>query len=153
MVYLQKMTVNEFSSFKQQEIQSYAKEKQQTEHISLPKAINLAEDTFQSLLPNGIDTEENYLYTVQDENKTKGHIWLATYQENPEIAFIYDVLIYPPFQNQGLGTKTIVLAEQKMKKHGYKFLQLHVFGSNKRAIHVYKKLGLKAADIVMQKEI
>lgn len=63
------------------------------------------------------------------------------------------LFIYPPFQNQGLGTKVLILTEQKMKEQGYKFLQLHVFCNNKRAIHVYEKLGLEATDITMRKGI
>ena len=153
MITLQKMTVKEFSDYSQKTIQAYAKEKQQTEHIPLSEAIKNAEAEYQHLLPLGLATKENYLYTIQDDDKVKGRIWLATYRGNPEIAFIYDILIYPTFQNQGLGTKAIILAEKEMKKHGYKFLQLHVFGNNPRAIHVYEKLGLKATDIIMQKRI
>lgn len=153
MAKLRIMTADEFQTYLQQGMRSYAAEKVRAEKISLSKATTLAQNEYQTLLPNGLETEKNYFYMVEEDGQVKGYIWLAAYRGNDEIAFVYDINIYPDFQNQGLGTQTLELATEKMKQYGYKYLRLHVFGHNKRAIHVYEKLGLHATDIVMEKEI
>ncbi|MGR5573280.1 GNAT family N-acetyltransferase [Limosilactobacillus fermentum] len=54
---------------------------------------------------------------------------------------MYDIQIYPDFQNQGFGTQALKLIATQAKALGFKSLGLHVFGHNKRAIHVYEKSG------------
>lgn len=153
MVALRTMSESEFQIYEQHGIKSYAAEKVKAEKISLTDAMKLAHDEYHNLLPDGLKTKKNYFYMVEEDDQVKGYIWLAAYQGNNEIAFIYDINVYPEFQNQGLGSRALELATEKMKQFGFKYLRLHVFGHNKRAIHVYEKLGLHATDIVMEKEI
>ncbi|RZQ58888.1 GNAT family N-acetyltransferase [Weissella paramesenteroides] len=53
---------------------------------------------------------------IEEDSQVKVYIWLAAYRGNDEIAFVYDINIYPDFQNQGLGTQTLALATDKMKQ-------------------------------------
>ena len=110
------MTADEFQTYLQQGMRSYAAEKVKAEKISLSKATTLAQNEYQTLLPNGLETEKNYFYMVEEDVQVKGYIWLAAYRGNDEIAFVYDINIYPDFQNQGLGTQTLALATDKMKQ-------------------------------------
>ena len=153
MISLRKMSESECQMYEQHGIKSYAAEKTKAGKISLTDAMKLAQQEYHNLLPDGLKTKKNYFYMLEEEAQVKGYIWLAAYQGNDEIAFIYDIDVYPEFQNQGLGTHALELATEKMKQFGFKYLRLHVFGHNKRAIHVYEKLGLHATDIMMEKEI
>ncbi|MDR7663013.1 GNAT family N-acetyltransferase [Limosilactobacillus fermentum] len=78
---------------------------------------------------------------IQNNTQPVGMVWLAQYHENSDKAFIYDIQIYPDFQNQGFGTQALKLIATQAKALGFKSLGLHVFGHNKRAIHVYEKSG------------
>ncbi len=69
------------------------------------------------------------------------------------MAFIYDFKIYDNFQNKGFGSKALQLTTQEAKLKGFSSIALHVFGSNKRAIHVYEKNGFTTTDITMQKTL
>lgn len=53
--------------------------------------------------------------------------------------FLFDVMIYNQFQNNGYGTLMI----KELIKSYKKPLSLYVDKSNKKAIHIYKKLGFK----------
>lgn len=45
------------------------------------------------------------------------------------------------FWNLGLGTEMIKYVEENAKNLGFEQLELDVFSTNERALHVYKKLG------------
>jgi len=47
------------------------------------------------------------------------------------------------YRNVGIGTQRLGLLITKAKEMGLKILILWVFSTNKRAIHVYEKLGFK----------
>lgn len=67
--------------------------------------------------------------------------------------FIYDILIKPEFQNQGLGTEAMGLIMIKARKLGFEKIGLHVFGHNQRALHVYQKVGFIPVDIRMERDL
>ena len=52
------------------------------------------------------------------------------------------------FWNQGLGTEMIKYVEENAKKIGFEQLELDVFSTNERAIHVYRKSGFKETGII-----
>jgi putative acetyltransferase len=56
-----------------------------------------------------------------------------------------DLLIYvhQDFQDVGLGTVMLIKLLQLAKKDGMHRIVLHVVADNKRAVHLYEKLGFK----------
>ncbi|MBS7687698.1 GNAT family N-acetyltransferase [Limosilactobacillus fermentum] len=87
--------------------------------------------------------EVHYLLTLPNQardpfSRHLANDWLTSFYNSP---FIYDIQIYPDFQNQGFGTQALKLIATQAKALGFKSLGLHVFGHNKRAIHVYEKSG------------
>ncbi|MGX7043068.1 GNAT family N-acetyltransferase [Leuconostoc holzapfelii] len=116
-------------------------------------ALENSEKTYTRLLPNGLETSGNYFYSIYDEINIIGYIWLGTDSENESNAFIFDFEIYKQYQNNGFGSKAIILAEKEAKNMGFRTIGLHVFGSNQRAIHVYQKCGYGITDIKMQKAL
>ena len=53
------------------------------------------------------------------------------------------ILIRREFRNMGLGTKMLELAIKEAKERGLKLILLETSSLNKRAIHVFKKVGFK----------
>ena len=152
MMKLQEMDLTDFKKYLSTAAQNYAKEKVSV-GTWLPKdALEKAQTEFKNLLPNGLKTPENYLFNIINEQKKIGFVWIARYQDG-ESAFIYDFEIYTAFQNQGLGTQAMQLIFVKVKELGFKTLNLHVFGNNERAAHVYKKCGFYITDISMQRDL
>jgi L-amino acid N-acyltransferase YncA len=56
---------------------------------------------------------------------------------------VYGIFIKDGFRNMGIGTQLTNTLAEIARQHGLEILELSVFGSNKRAHHVYKKCGFK----------
>lgn len=110
-------------------------------------------NSMHSCFPTGFKLLIIIFYLIFNKEEKIGYIWLAKDDENKQSAFIYDFEIYEEFQNLGFGSKTLDLVADKAKELGFSFLGLHVFGSNSRALHVYKKMGFQITDINMRKEL
>ena len=152
MVTLQCMNSRDFQQYLDLSVKDYAKEKVLSgnweEEESLPKA----KEEFSKLLPNGENTENNYLYTILNENnKEVGILWLA--KQSSEKAFIYDIRILAEYQGNGYGKEAMKQIEEKAKQLGIQKIGLHVFGHNKVARSLYEKIGYKTTNVVMEKEI
>jgi len=56
---------------------------------------------------------------------------------------VYGIFIKDGFRNMGIGTQLTYALIEIARQRGFEILELSVFGSNKRAHHVYKKCGFK----------
>jgi L-amino acid N-acyltransferase YncA len=56
---------------------------------------------------------------------------------------VFGIFIKDGFRNMGIGTQLTNALSEIARKRGFEILELSVFGSNKRAHHVYKKCGFK----------
>ncbi|GEP24562.1 GNAT family N-acetyltransferase [Lentilactobacillus diolivorans] len=153
MLKLVKMTAEMFKKYQATAVKAYAAEKVKAGTWQKDEALQRSQLAFQSLLPDGFSSKNNYFYMIQNNTQPVGMVWLAQYHENSDKAFIYDIQIYPDFQNQGFGTQALKLIATQAKALGFKSMGLHVFGHNKRAIHVYEKSGFQPTDISMEKDL
>lgn len=53
------------------------------------------------------------------------------------------IAIKDGYRNVGIGTQMMKTLISQAKKWGLKAIELYVFGTNERAIHVYSKIGFK----------
>ena len=150
---LKKMDLKDYEKYIVGTIKEYASEKVKAGTWPADEATKLAEEEYSRLLPDGLDTKENYFYTFNVEQNIIGYLWLAKNKVNPEDAFIYDFAVEPEFQNKGFGTQAMGEIFIAAKKLGFKKIGLHVFGKNERAIHVYNKLGFIPTDITMSRDL
>lgn len=153
MLQLRAMELDEFQKYISFAVNEYAEEKIQAGTWQRNDALANSEQTYNRLLPNGLETSENYFYSIYDDSNIIGYIWVGNDNENESNAFIFDFEIYKQYQNNGFGSKAIILAEKEAKSMDFSSIGLHVFGSNQRAIHVYQKCGYGITDIKMQKEL
>ncbi len=55
----------------------------------------------------------------------------------------YGIFLREGYRNLGLGTTITKLFVKIAEEHGFEILQLSVYATNKRAMHVYKKCGYR----------
>ncbi|XXM70585.1 GNAT family N-acetyltransferase [Lysinibacillus sphaericus] len=152
MVILKKMNSAEFQKYLETAVSDYAKEKVSAGNWEEEESLKKAKEEFSNLLPAGENSENNYLFTILNEqNEQSGIIWLA--RQSPEKGFIYDIRIQDEQQGKGYGKQAMKEIEEKAKQLGMNKIGLHVFGHNKIARGLYEKIGYKTTNVVMEKEI
>ena len=68
------------------------------------------------------------------------------YRNEDSLLELDDLYLFPPFQNQGIGTAVI----QKCCASTTKPIQLYVFARNTRAVALYERLGFQITETVHQ---
>jgi ribosomal protein S18 acetylase RimI-like enzyme len=150
------MKESEFETYSQNAATEYAKEKMASGNWHPDEAQKRAEQEFNSLLPNGIKTENQFLYLLKDGIKgdTVGMIWFMLDAKRPiPVAFIFDFNIYETFRRYGYGLQGLQAAELQASELGAKRMELHVFAHNKVAIALYEKAGYHVTNLNLAKEI
>jgi ribosomal protein S18 acetylase RimI-like enzyme len=156
MIKLEKMNKLDFDDYISIAINAYAIEKVKAGTWSEEEAYKCSEESFKNLLPDGIDTEREYLYSIFDEdNKIKvGYLWVECVESLiGKTAFIFDFLIFEEFRSKGYGTQSMKALEEVARKLGICKVSLHVFAHNSTAIALYEKVGFRNTDIHMSKYI
>ncbi|GAB1470541.1 GNAT family N-acetyltransferase [Chloroflexota bacterium] len=156
MVRLVPMTESEFEIYLQHAIEDYAQDHIQAGNWDSSDALQKAEKEFLDLLPNGVTSKEQHLFSIEEgpTGVKIGLIWFADKsQESHPIAFIYDFLIYEEYRNKGYGKQTLLALEEEVKKLGIETISLHVFGHNKNAIHLYQTAGYEITNLHMSKKL
>ncbi|WP_413290754.1 GNAT family N-acetyltransferase [Bdellovibrio sp. HCB337] len=155
MIKLRKMTSEEYTEYRKFSVANYADEKQKGEGLTPEEALKVAQDSYERLLPQGLETPDQFLFSVIEDatQKPVGMLWFAKKSQSGKIyAFIYDVVLNPEKRGQGLGKHLIALMEEEARALGCKSVGLHVFGHNTAAIALYEKSGFHTTNRMMKKD-
>lgn len=154
MVYFKNMSDEEFQQFRLRSLNEYAESIHQNYGGTKEEALENATSQFNELLKDGLQTENQWIYhIVDDETENKvGIVWYAYRAEHQQV-FLYEIWMDPKYRGNGHGTQAIQLLHQKAKELGANNVGLHVFGFNKGAIALYKRLGYEENSIVMQYQL
>ena len=150
-----KMSESEFKQWAPQSQSAFADDKLKANSLTREEADKIASESFLRLLPLGLETKDNFLYCLKNEqSEILGYLWFRLQGpiEN-RCAFVCDILIEAPHRGQGLGKMVMLFAESEAKKLGANRIGLHVFGFNSVAIGLYTSLGYQTTDLVMEKPI
>ena len=148
------MTEPDFQGYLDKAIQGYAQDNIQAGNWRQDEALERSRDAFEGYLPQGIQTPNNYLFCLINENGEQvGILWYATLPKQPGLAFIYDFEIYEPFRRRGYASQALAVMEQDAKARGSSHIELHVFGFNTAARALYKKAGYVETNVMMAKNI
>lgn len=156
MVRLVPMTESEFQAYRKFAVEDYAQEHVRAGNWHPSEALQKAEKEFAQLLPDGVASKKQHLYTIMDDqNGLKvGMIWFAVNDKAPRpFVFIYDFLVYEEFRRRGYGTQTLRALEERVKEMGIDTIRLHVFGYNQAAVDLYQKVGFEMTNINMAKRL
>lgn len=151
-----KMNKEDFEPYVKKMVQEYADEKQKaSRYMAADEALKKAQEEIKRLLPDGYQTRDHYFLTLLDSSGEKiGLFWLNYALNEPsKRAFIYEFEIFEPYRNGGFGQSALDGLFKYCKTAGLKEIRLHVFAHNDRALHVYQKLGFRATDMMMTKQL
>ena len=148
------MTQPEFEAFLERLIPDYAADNVRAGYWSEEEALEKSRKQTMSLLPDGLQTKDHYLYTLYEGDNAVGMIWLRAELDRPiKSGFIFDVEIKEEFRGKGYGKQAMLLIEEKARELGVKRMGLHVFGYNDVAKNLYERIGYKVSSTNMLKDL
>ena len=152
---LRTMTDIEYVAWRADTIPAYAEDKIASGQWSREAAIELSTKEHEELLPQGLQTPDNFLYTIEDDDsRVVGMLWFAVKTKfNSRVAYVYDVSIRPEHQRQGHATNAFRALEAEVQRMGLSGIALHVFGHNTSAQALYGKLGFVPTNISLFKPV
>lgn len=123
-----------------------------------PKATALerARADIESLLPQGLDTPDNFLYEILERagGSVIGFLWFAVERRHGDIAaYLYDLEIKPPHRRNGHALRALQALERAAVARGALSIGLNVFASNAGAQALYRKLGYVPTNLDMRKRL
>jgi ribosomal protein S18 acetylase RimI-like enzyme len=152
---LRAMTEPEFADWMLSTIPSYAREKVASGAWSAAEAPERARQEFATLLPLGLATPDNALFTVRSETgESVGVLWFAVKERAQDrIAYLYNIEIHPEHQRRGHALRALQALEHEVRRRGLQGVALHVFGHNQGAQALYAKLGYGVTNLNMYKGV
>ncbi|OYU44276.1 MAG: GNAT family N-acetyltransferase [Burkholderiales bacterium PBB4] len=154
MTRLTRMTEAEYQDYLEASIPAYAQDKILSGQWAPSEALALARQSMQDSLPQGLDTVDNYLYTLRHgaTEEVVGMLWIAAQQRGVrKVAYVYDVIVHEAYRRQGHATRAFAALEKEVLALGLSGIGLHVFAHNHSAHALYVKLGYVATNINMFK--
>lgn len=146
------MTRAEYDVFLERTIPEYAEDKIRAGHWVESEALERSRKEFLDDLPQGVETKNNYLYTLYDGNDAVGLIWMRANADRPtNDGFILELYVEENHRGKGYGKQAMFLIEEKARELGLKSIGLNVFGSNKIARSLYEAVGYEITNINMRK--
>ncbi len=148
------MTQTEYEAFLEHMIPDYAAENVKAGYWDELEALEKSRKQTESLFPQGLQSKDNYLYTLHDGEDAVGLIWMKAEMDRPQKSgFIYDVEIYEKFRGKGYGREIMLLVEDKARELGLQSIGLHVFASNRVARNLYESIGYETSSLNMIKKL
>jgi len=149
------MTQPEFLAYIEESVPGYAADKIASGQWSETDALALSRKSLEELLPQGLATPDNHLFTiVGDDSLRVGMLWIAIQDRaNRRVAYVYDVSIQPEHRRRGHAVRAFEALQAKVRDMGLAGIALHVFGHNRAAQDLYTKLGFVTTNINMFKPI
>lgn len=143
------MTVEEFDSIMEKtllryisDLETYREEIKKNMGV-LPK--EFAEKQWSQILPDGLNTKNNYFWTIRksDSDEIIGQLWFFQRPEKDQ-TFIVDIFLKKEYRGAGYGTFVLKFVEKFAKiERLSKVIELHVFKHNPRAVKLYERIGFK----------
>jgi RimJ/RimL family protein N-acetyltransferase len=156
MVQLIPMNKADYEQFLEWAVSDYAQEQVRAGTWKQEDAQQLADKAFESLLPEGLASPNQYLYVLVDETLDRhiGFLWYGLRDgEQEKFVALYEIVIFEAYRRQGYGTESLRALERRVRELGVSKIVLHVFGHNEPARALYKKLGYAERNVTMAKEL
>ena len=150
MVKLVPMEQENFKIFLERGIREYAEDHVRNGNWSAEEALERSRKEFEQLLPDGVNSRDQFLYSIVDETDSIkiGLLWV---QVKDQRAFIYDFFIDEAFRVKGYGKLALIALDKELMSRNVESVALHVFGDNVTAQELYKKMVFQINGIQMKK--
>ena len=155
MATLRAMKHEEYEAWVATAIAAYAEDKVASGQWSHDESLERSAAEHAELLPQGLSTPDNHLFSVLDEDgQPVGMLWFAvTTRFNASVAYLYNVEIEPMHRGRGHAYRALLALEEEVRRMGLAGVALHVFGHNAAARALYAKLGYAPTNINMYKSL
>ena len=154
MITLIPMDPSDFDAYLALSIVEYADDKIRSGNWHPEEALDRSRQEFEKLLFAGLQTPDQFIYTVFDEERDQklGMLWVNVPMAAPHReAFIFDFRIDEAFRGQGFGKKALLALDEILIRMGVESVGLHVFAFNTTALELYKRVGYEITNINMRK--
>jgi ribosomal protein S18 acetylase RimI-like enzyme len=150
---LRPMTEAEFAAWRAATIPAYAADKVASGQWSQEESLELSRKEYAELLPQGLETPDNHLFTIIDAHAAAvGVLWFAVKTRfSARVAHVFDVSVRPERRREGHASRAFVALEDEVRGLGLSGISLHVFGHNHGARALYAKLGFEPTNISLYK--
>lgn len=154
MISLVPMINSEFEAYLAKTVTEYAAENVKAGYWSEEDALERSRAAFEGLLPQGVETENNYLFRIQLEESGEkiGMVWLKHEAPRPH-GFIFDISLVESQRGKGYGKRALLALEKFAKEKRLESIGLHVFTHNVAAMKLYQGLGYEVTSQNMAKRI
>ncbi len=149
------MTEAEYDRYLEKAVREYADDKVKAGTWNPENALELSARDFKHLLPDGVHSQGQHLFMLEDEaaGKKVGMIWVAEVNWGKPLAFIYDIVVDEGQRGKGYGKQAMLALEDVVRGLGLDEIGLHVFGHNTIARDLYLKVGYEVTDLHMVKKL
>jgi len=146
------MTDERFPGYRDHLEAGYAGQIAESGQMSWEDAVEKASEDTGRLLPKGVATPDNYLFTAVDGDTEVGLVWINLVTKSDGIhGFVYDIEVHETARRQGYGRAIMLAAEQVAREHGASSMRLNVFGYNVAARRLYEEIGYETTSMQMLK--
>jgi len=150
------MTQDEFAEFVVWAVRDQAAHHIRTGLCAPDKALGYAKGEYVLALPDGLETQGSYLYTVRDASSGQrvGFLFLMLRRRAEAMeTFVFNIVVDEDKRGLGYGRAMMHAATRWARDHGTASVGLHVFGHNTVARELYTSLGFRETNISMQLDL
>ena len=152
---LRPMTEPEYTAWLEMTVPAYAADKVASGQWSEVESLELSRKEYAELLPRGLGTPDNFLFTIIDSKAAAVGVLLFAVKTrfDARVANVFDVTVWPNRRREGHALRAFVALEDEARRLGLSGIALHVFGHNKGAQALYAKLGFQPTNIALFKPV
>ncbi len=148
------MSAAEFDAWVPGAREGYARDMIENGGYQPDAAAARAKAVFTLLLPDGLASAGQWLYTIEDDGELAGDLWVGEPQQDQQPSlFVYDLHVGEGRRGRGLGRAAMLFAEDEARRRGIPRVALNVFGGNGVARSLYQSLGYRESAVTMTKDV
>ena len=146
----------DFHAWLVQAIPAFALTNVQDGRWSLAESIEKSKEAHALLLPQGLQTPDQFFVRLQDADSGSdvGTLWWSeSDQADGRQAYVYNIEIDDHARRRGFARAAFHELERVARERGVQHLSLHVFGHNHGARRLYDELGFEPTSITLRKNL
>jgi ribosomal protein S18 acetylase RimI-like enzyme len=144
------MTDAQYMAYRETAEDDYARQIAESGGMSWEAAVDKAAADFRRLLPDGLHSPGQHLFTAYDDATEVGMLWLRI--DDGE-AYVLDISVRPDQRRRGYGRAIMEAGEAECRARGVTAIGLNVFGPNVAARALYDQLGYQVTAMQMRKRL
>ncbi|GAA0576484.1 hypothetical protein GCM10009534_08170 [Kribbella sandramycini] len=147
---LRPTTEGEFPELFERAVESFAAGVGPARDLEPASALRYARESIAKLVPNGLHSPHQLIYTAWAGDVMVGSVWIGTAGPIP---YIYNLEVLADQRGRGYGRAIMLATADECRRLGYHRLDLNVFADNAAALNLYTSLGYTVVSQQMRREL